>query len=69
MVRSGGCIFGTVRSNFFKNVVELYARVLQIRIVNEEHNNFGYNGTFQSKEKNNCYNWSRLCRWLSKNAK
>ena len=51
MVRSGGCIFGTVKSNFLKNVVELYARVLQIRIVNEEHNNFGYNGTFQSKEK------------------
>jgi len=51
MVRSGGCIFGTVKNNFLKNVVELYARVLQIRIVNEEHNNFGYNGTFQSKEK------------------
>ena len=25
--------FGTVKSNFLKNVVELYARVLQIRIV------------------------------------
>tara|TARA_B100001057_G_scaffold276101_1_gene276376 strand:- start:874 stop:1977 length:1104 start_codon:yes stop_codon:yes gene_type:complete len=51
MVRSGGCIFGTIKSKFLKNVVELYARVLQIRIVNEEHNNFGYNGTFQSKEE------------------
>ncbi len=51
MVRSGGCIFGTVKSRFLKNVVELYARVLQIRIIDEEHNNFGYNATFQSKEK------------------
>ena len=51
MVRSGGCIFGTVKSKFLKNVVELYARVLQVRMVNKGHNNFGYNGTFQSKEK------------------
>tara|TARA_B100000035_G_scaffold105041_1_gene89130 strand:- start:7361 stop:8179 length:819 start_codon:yes stop_codon:yes gene_type:complete len=51
LVRTGGCVFGTIETIPFKNVIELYAKVLQIKFINNSEQSFGYNQTFQSKQK------------------
>ena len=51
LVRTGGCVFGTIETIPFKNVVELFAKVLQIKFINNSEQSFGYNQTFQSKQK------------------
>jgi alanine racemase len=51
LVRIGGCIFGTIETKPFKNVVELYAKVLQIKLIKKSEQSYGYNQTFQSKQK------------------
>ena len=48
IVRSGGCLFGTIENNHFKNIIELYARVLQIKDIECFHEIYGYNGTYQN---------------------
>ncbi len=49
MVRSGGCLFGTVNKKKYKKIIQLFAKVLQIKKVDSSHQIFGYNGTYQSK--------------------
>ena len=49
LVRIGGCLFGTIDNKKFKTVAELYAKVLQIKELANNQNNFGYNATYQSK--------------------
>ena len=51
IVRSGGCLFGTIENNHFKNIIELYARVLQIKDIECFHEIYGYNGTYQTRGK------------------
>ena len=51
LVRSGGCVFGTVETKPFKNVVELYAKILQIKFIDSSKESYGYNQTFQSKKR------------------
>jgi len=51
LVRTGGCIFGTIETKPFKSVVELYAKVLQIKLIDNSEQSYGYNQTFQSKQK------------------
>ena len=51
LIRTGGCVFGTIETKPFKNVVELYAKVLQIKFINNSEQSYGYNQTFQSKQK------------------
>ena len=51
LIRTGGCIFGTIESKPFKNVVELYARILQIKLIDNSKKSYGYNQTFQSNKK------------------
>ena len=51
LVRTGGCIFGTIESKPFKTVVELHARILQIKLIDNSKKSYGYNQTFQSKQK------------------
>ncbi|MAZ46674.1 MAG: alanine racemase [Rickettsiales bacterium] len=51
LVRTGGCIFGTIETKPFKNVIELYAKVLQIKSTDNFEQSYGYNQTFQSKSK------------------
>ena len=48
LVRSGGCIFGTMKNQKIKNVIEFFGKVLQIRSFENTHEGFGYNATFQS---------------------
>ncbi len=48
LVRSGGCIFGTMKNQKIKNVIEFFGKVLQIRTFENTHEGFGYNATFQS---------------------
>ena len=51
MVRTGGCVFGTLETKPFKNVIELYAKILQIKFTDSSKESYGYNQTFQSKQK------------------
>ena len=51
LVRSGGGIFGTQNHQSIKNVIEFFGKVLQIRFFDNNHENFGYNATFQSYNK------------------
>ena len=51
LIRTGGCVFGTIETKPFKNVVELYAKVLQIKFIKNSEQSFGYNQTFQSKQE------------------
>ena len=51
LVRTGGCVFGTIETKPFKSVVELYARILQIKLIDNSKKSYGYNQTFQSKQK------------------
>ncbi len=51
LVRTGGCVFGTIETKPFKNVVELYAKILQIKFIENSKQSYGYNQTFQSKTK------------------
>ena len=51
LVRTGGCVFGTIETKPFKNVVELYAKILQIKFIDNSKKSYGYNQTFQSKQK------------------
>ena len=51
LVRSGGCIFGTLDNPKIKNVIEFFGKILQIRHVDSNHESFGYNATFQSFTK------------------
>mgnify|MGYP001163813447 CR=1 FL=1 len=49
IVRSGGCLFGTVNKKIYKKIIQLFAKVLQIKKIDSSHQIFGYNGTYQSK--------------------
>jgi alanine racemase len=51
MIRTGGCVFGTIETKPFKSVVELHARILQIKLIDNSKKSYGYNQTFQSKQK------------------
>ena len=51
LVRTGGCVFGTIETKPFKSVVELHARILQIKLIDNSKKSYGYNQTFQSKQK------------------
>tara|TARA_B100001559_G_C16477512_1_gene612094 strand:+ start:345 stop:1445 length:1101 start_codon:yes stop_codon:yes gene_type:complete len=51
LVRTGGCVFGTIETKPFKNVVELYAKILQIKFIDNSSQSYGYNQTFQSKQQ------------------
>ncbi len=51
LVRTGGCVFGTIETKPFKNVVELYAKILQIKLIDNSKRSYGYNQTFQSKQQ------------------
>ncbi len=51
LVRTGGCVFGTVETKPFKSVIELYAKILQVKFINSSEKSYGYNQTFQSKRK------------------
>ncbi len=51
LVRTGGCLFGTIEKGNFKNVIELFAKILQIKEFDNSHQIFGYNATFQSYKK------------------
>ncbi len=51
LVRTGGCVFGTIENKPFKSVIELYAKVLQVKFINNSEQSYGYNQTFQSKKK------------------
>ncbi len=51
LVRSGGCLFGTIEKKKFKNVIELFAKILQIKEFKDSHQIYGYNATFQSHKK------------------
>ena len=33
LIRTGGCVFGTIETKPFKSVVELHARILQIKLI------------------------------------
>ena len=44
-------VFGTIETKPFKNVVELHARILQIKLIDNSKKSYGYNQTFQSKKK------------------
>ena len=66
LVRSGGGIFGTQNHQSIKNVIEFFGKVLQIRFFDNNHENFGYNATFQSYNKKSCNFRSGLCRWIAK---
>ena len=51
LIRTGGCVFGTIETKPFKSVVELHARILQIKLIDNSKKSYGYNQTFQSKQK------------------
>ena len=51
LVRTGGCVFGTIETKPFKSVVELHARILQIKLIDNSKKSYGYNQTFQSNKK------------------
>ena len=51
ITRSGGALFGTIVNKNLKNIINFKSRILQIKEINSNHEFFGYNATFQSKQK------------------
>ncbi len=51
ITRSGGALFGTIKNKNLKNIINFKSRILQIKEINSNHEFFGYNATFQSKQK------------------
>ena len=51
LVRTGGCVFGTIETKPFKNVVELYAKILQIKFIDNSRQTMDITKRFNPSKK------------------